>query len=196
MNNRFTRSNQIARQTIDKHQISITYDNVRRWLIAKNISFRRPARLPSLTVRHRKERIQWIMQRQIWHNQQWRNAIFSDVSRYYISNADCWTRVCWRCGKYYFDAYIMKRDSCGCTNIMMWSGVGLIFIVDLSSFITSGSAEVMWWLSLATYTTFWDPVWRHFRTCTCQLDNARSNSASATIGFFSKTTSTLWHGML
>ena len=41
MDNRFTRSNQTALQTIGNHQRPISDDNVRRRLIANNISYLR-----------------------------------------------------------------------------------------------------------------------------------------------------------
>ena len=88
MNNRLTRDKQVIRQPISNHQRLISDDTVRCRLIANNIRCRRRAKGPFLTIRHRQERLQSTMQRQIWRHQRWRHIIFSDESRYSIFNAD------------------------------------------------------------------------------------------------------------
>ena len=95
LRNRFTRATETARQTVGTHQRPISADTVRHRLVASNLRCYHPARGPVLTPRHRQEHLQWALQRQNWRNQQWRNVIFSDESRYCISTADGRTRL-WR----------------------------------------------------------------------------------------------------
>ena len=93
LRNRFTRATETARQTVGTHQRPISADTDRHRLVASNLRCYRSARGPVLA--HRQERLQWALQRQNWRNQQWRNVIFSDESRYCISTADGRTRL-WR----------------------------------------------------------------------------------------------------
>ena len=90
--NRFTRATETAQQTVGTHQRPISADTVRHRLVVSNLRCYRPARGPVLTPRHRQERLQWALQRHNWRNQQCRNVIFSDESRYCISTADGRTR--------------------------------------------------------------------------------------------------------
>jgi len=141
INNRFTRTTQTARRTIDKHQRSISDDTVWGRLISSNIRYvvvrpgdpllsssdqgthscRRPTRGPILAVRHRQERLKWTMKCQNWLHKQWRSNISADESCYCISNTDGGRRV-WRKAWWtlYWCMHHGKRP-----NIIMWSGIGL-----------------------------------------------------------------------
>jgi len=111
LRNRFTRATETARQTVGTHQRPISADTVCHRLLASNLRCYRPAREPVLTPRHRQERLQWALQRQNWRNQQWRNVIFSDESRYCISTADGRTRLWRRRGERYNDNCMMERNA-------------------------------------------------------------------------------------
>ena len=111
LRSRFTRATETARQTVGTHQRPISADTVRHRLVASNLRCYRPVRGPVFTPRHRQECLQWALQRQNWRNQQWRNIIFSDESRYCISTADGRTRLWRRRGERYNDNCMMERNA-------------------------------------------------------------------------------------
>nr|CAH7727111.1 unnamed protein product [Callosobruchus chinensis] len=55
---------------------------MRRRALASGLSCSRPLRVPLLTARHRTARLQWARAHQDWLLPQWRNALFSDESRF------------------------------------------------------------------------------------------------------------------
>jgi hypothetical protein len=124
LQNRFTRATETARQIVGTHQRPISADTVRRRLVASNLRFYRPARGPVFMPQHWQERLQWELQWQNWRNQQWRNIIFSDDSRYCISTADDRKRLWRRRGEWY-DNCMMERNAWGGPCIMVWGGIGL-----------------------------------------------------------------------
>ena len=111
LQNRSTRATETARQTVGTHLRPISADTVRHRLVASNLRCDRSARGPVPMPRHRQERLQWALQRQNWCNQQWRNVIFSDESRYCISTADGRTRLWRRRGERYDDNCMMERNA-------------------------------------------------------------------------------------
>lgn len=125
LRDRFRTASESARQTIGTHQRPICAETVRRRLRTVNLSCRRPARGPILTVRHRRQRLQWAQQRQNWRHQQWRTVVFSDESRYCLSVADGRARVWRRRGERYTDGCVVERDAWGGQSIMVWGGIAL-----------------------------------------------------------------------
>jgi len=123
--NRFTTATETARNTMGTHQRPISDDTVRRRLAATNLRCRLPARGPVLTQRHRQSRLQWAFQRRNWRNQQWRNVVFSDESRYCISTEDGRTRVWRRRGERFNDDCMLETDHWGGPSNMVWGGIGL-----------------------------------------------------------------------
>lgn len=187
LRNRFTRATETARQTVGTHQRPISADTVRHRLVASNLRCYRPARGPVLTPRHRQERLQWALQRQNWRNQQWRNVIFSDESRYCISTADGRTRLWRRRGERYDDNCMMERNAWGGPSIMVWGGIGLNVKLGPVIFQNLGPGRG----NGVTAARYIDQVLRphvvpHFarhQNKTFQQDNARAHTARATRDF-------------
>ncbi len=125
LHDRFRTASMTARETIGTGQRPISDDTVRRRLAANNLRCRRPARGPVLTTRHRQARLQWATQHRHWRHQQWRSIVFSDESRYCVSNSDGRVRVWRRRGERYRDACVMERDPWGGQSIMVWGAIGL-----------------------------------------------------------------------
>ena len=91
----FLTASESAQRTIGRHQAPISSDTVRRRLRARDLRNCRPARVPVLTRRHRLARLQWARNHANWNWRQWRTVVFTDESRYCVSNADGRVRV-WR----------------------------------------------------------------------------------------------------
>nr|CAH7729083.1 unnamed protein product [Callosobruchus chinensis] len=60
----------------------ISTATIRRIVVASGLRCRRILRVPLLAARHRTARLQWARAHQDWLLPQWRNALFSDVSRF------------------------------------------------------------------------------------------------------------------
>ena len=69
---------------------TISRNTVRNCLRDRGIRCRRPYRGPVLTPRRRRERQQWAANN---IGRQWRNVVFSDESRFNLSNADGRIRI-------------------------------------------------------------------------------------------------------
>nr|CAH7769022.1 unnamed protein product [Callosobruchus chinensis] len=73
----------------------ISTAKIRRRVLASGLRCRWPLRVPLLTARHRKARLQWARAHQDWLLPQWRNVLFSDESRFGLVSDDYRKRV-WR----------------------------------------------------------------------------------------------------
>nr|CAH7714069.1 unnamed protein product [Callosobruchus chinensis] len=73
----------------------ISTATIRRRVLASGLRCRRPLRVPLLTARHRTARLQWARAHQDWLLPQWKNVLFSDVSRFGLVSDDYRERV-WR----------------------------------------------------------------------------------------------------
>ena len=106
----FETAAETARRTIDSHGRPISSHTVRRRLRNGGIHSRRPAVRPILTPRHRQQRLIWAQNRQHWSWRHWRTVLFSDKSRFCVSNADGRIRIWRRRGERYAGANVLKVD--------------------------------------------------------------------------------------
>nr|CAH7749893.1 unnamed protein product [Callosobruchus chinensis] len=60
----------------------ISAATIRQRVLASELWYRRPLRVPLLTARHRTAQLQWARAHQDWLLPQWRNVLFSDESRF------------------------------------------------------------------------------------------------------------------
>jgi transposase len=92
---RFKTAASTARETPGRHNPRISSATVRRRLRENGLRTRRPFRGPLLTPRHRQQCLAWVKTHLQWTRQRWQEVLFSDESRFCISNADGRIRV-WR----------------------------------------------------------------------------------------------------
>ncbi len=76
-----TRYNQGVQNTISEH-------TTRRTLKQMGYSSRRPHRVPLLSVKNRKRRIQFTQDHQNWTIEDWKNVTWSDESRFLLRHSD------------------------------------------------------------------------------------------------------------
>ena len=77
-----------------------------------------------LTHRHRRDRLQWADRPINWTRQDWRTILFSDESRFALSNSDGWIRVYRRRNERYADCCVLQWDRFGGGgSVMVWAGV-------------------------------------------------------------------------
>ncbi len=83
-----TRYNQCMQNTISEH-------TTRRTLKQMDYSSRRPHRVPLLSDKNRKRRIQFTQTQQNWTIEDWKNVAWSDESRFLLRHSDGSVRI-WR----------------------------------------------------------------------------------------------------
>jgi len=96
----------IERQTVTQHdrittrykqgmQNSISEHTTRRTLRQMTYSSRRPHRVPLLSAKNRKQRLQFTQAQQNWTIEDWKNVAWSDESRFLLRHSDGRVRI-WR----------------------------------------------------------------------------------------------------
>ncbi len=83
-----TRYNQGMQNTISEH-------TTRRTLKQMGYSSRRPHRVPLLSAKNRKRRLQFTQAHQNWTIEDWKNVAWSDESRFLLRHSDDRVRI-WR----------------------------------------------------------------------------------------------------
>ncbi len=81
-----TRYNQVMQKTISEH-------TTHRTLKQMGNSSRRPHRVPLLSAKNRKRRIQFIQAHQNWTIEDWKNIAWSDESRFLLQHSDGRIRI-------------------------------------------------------------------------------------------------------
>ena len=98
----------------------ISADTVRRRLRENNLRARRPAVRPTLLPRHRPARRQWARQHIRFTIAQWRRVLFTDESKFQLSQADGRQRVYRRQGERYAANCIVEQVPYGGGGVMVW----------------------------------------------------------------------------
>ncbi len=83
-----TRYNQDMQNTISEH-------TTRRTLKQMGYSSRRPHRVPLLSAKNRKQRLQFTQAQQNWTIEDWKNVAWSNESRFLLQHSDGMVRI-WR----------------------------------------------------------------------------------------------------
>jgi hypothetical protein len=92
----------------------------------RTLRARRSFRGPLLTQRHRQQRLAWARTHLQWTRQRWQQVLFSDESRFCISNADGRIRVWRRQNERLAACCINEVDRWGGANVMIWAAVKFI----------------------------------------------------------------------
>lgn len=105
--------------------IIISETTVRRRLHEADLHSRAAAVRVPLTQRHRQARMAFCRNHQRWNRQQWGRVLYTDESRFTLSNSDARRRVWRRVGERYADACIQEHDRHGGGSVMVWAGFHL-----------------------------------------------------------------------
>ena len=125
MQNRFLTATATASVTPGAHNPRISAQTVRNRLAENNLRARRPYVGTVLTYRHCRDRLQWADRDINWTRQDWQTVVFSDESRFALSNSDGRIRVYRHRGERYADCCILQRDRFGVGgSVMVWAGIG------------------------------------------------------------------------
>jgi hypothetical protein len=96
---------------------------VRRMLKEVNLIAKKPATGPILTALHERNRLSFFLNHQLWNERYWDSVLFTNESRFQISNNDCHVLVLRRPGERYVQCNIRGVDKFGRRSLMVWGGI-------------------------------------------------------------------------
>ncbi len=92
----------------------------RRTLTRMGYGSRRPNRVPLLSAKHKKLRLQWAKERKHWTLEDWKNIAWSDESRFLLFHADGRTRVWRKPHEYMHPSCRVSTLQAGGGGVMVW----------------------------------------------------------------------------
>ncbi|GFU47863.1 transposable element Tcb2 transposase [Trichonephila clavipes] len=98
-------------------------ETIRRRLTEVGLRSRRPLRRLPLTPHHRQCRLDFCRPRATWSVTDWRRVIFSDESRFSLSDDDHRTRVWRRTGQRSDPAFIVERHTAISQGVTVWGAI-------------------------------------------------------------------------
>ncbi len=111
-------------------QNTISECTTRRTLKQVGYSSRRPHRVPLLSAKNRKQRLQFIQAHQNWTIEDWKNVSWSDESRFLLQHSDFRVRI-WR------KEHENMDPSCLVSTVQAGGGVGDIFLAHFGPLSTN-----------------------------------------------------------
>ena len=104
------------------NNVNISTDTVKRRLRAAGLASRVAARRPRHTPAHRAARRAWSAVHSRWTRQQWSQVMFSDESKFNLSQPDRRIRVWRRRGERFHEDCIQQVVLHGGGSVMVWGG--------------------------------------------------------------------------
>ena len=142
LRNRFLTATATASVTPGTHNPRISAQTVRNCLAENSLRARRPYVGTVLTDRHRHDRLQWADRHINWTRQDWRRILFSDESRFALSNSDGRIRVYRRRNERYTDCCVLQRDCFGSGgSVMVWAGISYGYRTQLVVIVGNLNAQ-------------------------------------------------------
>lgn len=103
--------------------VNVSTQTIRNRLHNAGLYSRRACVRIPLTVRHRRERLEWAEDHVTWTRNDWVPVLFTDESRYCLDFTDRRQRVWRRQRERFHDANISEHDRYGGGSIMVWGGI-------------------------------------------------------------------------
>lgn len=125
LRNRRLNAVQVQQSLRDECQVVISSDTVRRRLAERNLTPKRAATGPALTVAHRRARLEFAREHRDWSVEQWGNVLFTDETRVSLHGSDRRQRVYRRPGERYSQCCIEETVAYGGGSLMAWGGISL-----------------------------------------------------------------------
>ena len=117
LRNRFVTAESTSRVLVGNRGHPISRFTVKRRLRDRGIKCHRPYRGVILTRRHRQQRLQWARNQR---GQNWQRVVFSDESRFNVSNADGRIRVYRRRYERSANNCVLQHNRYGGGGVMVW----------------------------------------------------------------------------
>lgn len=174
---------QIANEVFPQRRISNS--TIRRRLRERGFRSRARARVPMLSMAHRRARLQYARIHLNWTARQWNNVLFTDESRFCLFGSDARIRA-WRRQRHRYERnYVEPVRAFGGGSIMIWGGISMHRRTDLVILPFPG----------VTAVRYIEEVLRpHVLPMRCQRgrnfllmqDNARPHIARTVLNFFTE----------
>lgn len=177
LRDRFLTAESTSRLVIGNHGRQISRFTVSNRLRERGIYCRRPFRGLVLTRRHRQLRLHWALQNR---GRQWQNVIFSDESRFNLSNADSRVRVYRRRNERYVAPNVQQYNRYGGGGVMVWGAINYRFQSQL--IVMNGNVTANAYINQVLRPVIVPMVQRR-QGLILQHDNARPHVAVVTRNF-------------
>lgn len=125
LRNRRQTAVQSSNQLEEVRETRVSERTVRRRLNEAGLKARRTKKAPQLQRRHRVARLAFARQYENWNEDQWRNVLFTDESRFCVNSIDGRERVYRRAGEQNEQFNFTPTVSFGGGSIMVWGGIHL-----------------------------------------------------------------------
>lgn len=129
--NRQSSARSLATSFRDASHHALSDQTIRNRLHEAGMHARRPAARPILSQRHREARLSFSQEHVGWSMDQWAPVLFTDESRFNLSNNDRRVRVWRRAGERFADCNVVEYDRYGGGSVMVWGGICLNGHTDL-----------------------------------------------------------------
>lgn len=176
---RFTTGKRYRQQWHNACNVTCSVRTVYRRLLKSKLRSHKPlVRIP-LSPHHRQLRLQWCRDHLGWNNE-WRNIMFTDESRYVLDFNDGRVRVRRLPTERFLDCCIVEHDRYGGGSLMVWGGIswtGRTDLVRINGTLTAERYvnEILEPIAL--------PAIQQGNGVTLQQDNARAHTARLTTTF-------------
>ncbi|GFU94753.1 transposable element Tcb2 transposase [Trichonephila clavipes] len=133
------RNRRLTAGEIDRHTTQATGRPISRFTVARRLHggglfARRPVLCAPLTPAHRRRRSLWCREHRNWRDNEWGRVLFTDESRFSLSN-DSHRILIWReRGSRNHPSNIIERDRYGGRGVLVWRGIMLGSRTDLHIF--------------------------------------------------------------
>lgn len=105
------------------NEFAVSTSTVRRRLKEHGLKCRKPYTGYRLTPQHRRLRLEWAWEHQRWFHPQWSGVLFTDESRFKVSNSDGRTRIWCPPRTRYQNENIVEVEPFGGGSVMVWAGI-------------------------------------------------------------------------
>ena len=128
---RFVTSSKLKAEFVTAHGRQISLQTIRNRLREASLRPYEAALGPKLEVNHRRARLEFARDHLPWGEDQWRNILFSDESRFCLHTNDRRVRVYRRPRERYAQCNFKETVSYGGGSVMVWGGISLEAKTDL-----------------------------------------------------------------
>ena len=177
LRDRFVTAESTSRVVVGNRARPISRDTVRRRLMERGITCRRPYLGLVLTLRHRHQRLIWARNHR---GQCWQNVVFSGESHFNLWNADWRIRVYRLRYERYVDNCVVENNPYGGGGVMVWAAINYRFKTQLV--VCQGNLTARRYKDQVLRPVV-VPMFRKRQNLVYQHDNARPHVARATRDF-------------
>lgn len=180
----FPNRRQQQQQQGRRNQIGhISARTVRNRLREAGLRARHPNRVPALTARHRRRRLEYANQYRRWTLRQWQNVLFTDESRFNLHGSDRRPLVWRRRGERFGQNFVRPVVAYGGGSVMVWAGVSRNWRPPLV--IIRGNLTARRYIDQILRPIVL-PRRQNQRAFVLMQDNARPHTANVTRRFFER----------